>query len=168
MKSKSAQIKFGETIGVIIIVYIVVVVGFVWYNNVNSQNLAEMYDQDRKNLAFEKYYFIVNLDLIRESQRGFVDEEFDLDSLRVLSNYSQNQGREYMSSRLGFANVTILLLDPNNYQNVEEEISLYESYPEFSRVTALETFRTLVPVIDNEEDKTKLALLEVQVPVVEN
>jgi hypothetical protein len=86
---KKSQVKFGETIGIIIIVYIIVVLGFVWYNNTNTKSINEMFENDQRDRAFERYHFVMNLDLLHKSQRGFVDSEFDLNSLRAFSNFSK-------------------------------------------------------------------------------
>ena len=94
--SKSAQVKFGETIGVIFIVYLVIVVGFIWYNNSNSKAITEMIEKQDKQGAFERYDYILKLNLIHKSELGYIDKEFDKTSLDAMANYSQSvTGKEF-------------------------------------------------------------------------
>ena len=166
--SNKAQIKFGETIGVIIVVYIVIMVGLVWYNNVNMNDLSKLYEEDRKNLAFDKYYFIVNHHLLRQSEIGFIDERFDVVSLKNMEYYSMTTGREYMNSNLGFANISVVILAQDNLIERVDEITLYENYPERSRIQSQETFRTLIPIRDETLGITQVGVLEVRVPILRN
>ena len=157
---KKAQVKFGETIGIIIIVYIVVVVGFLWYNNVNTKNITEIYEKDQKNRAFEKYHYIINLHLIKSSQRGDIDEDFDKNSILTMGNYSKTkEGREFLRKSLGTSFVNIQLLDDSF--SPYENITLYNNTPDLEKKRyEIETFRTLIPVNDEINSRTEIGILE--------
>ena len=162
---KKAQIKFGETFAILIIVYIILVSGLMWYNSINSNDIRELYENDRKNQAFEKYYFIINLDLLHVSQRGFIDEEFDINSIRVFEGYLKSElGREYLRERLGDAIITIKIYNNTNLSNSKEEILLYNQTP--GNILGQETFRSLIPVRDESAKKNYIGLVEVKVPII--
>lgn len=167
MKKKS-QIKFGETIGILIIVYLVLVAGFMWYNKVNANNINDIYQKDKRAQAFEKYYFIVNLDMLHVSQRGFIDEEFDLNGLRSLNRYSKtDEGGEYLRKRLGEATITVEIFNHTNLRNSSETIILYNvSYDSnvANELLGVESFKTIIPIVDKTNSKHHIGLLEVKVP----
>lgn len=156
--NKLGQIKFGESIGVIIIVYIVIMVGFIWYNNVNSDNLVEIYEKDQQNRAFEKYHNIVNNHLIHSSQLGYIDEELDLYSLYTMKNYTQTkEGKQHLNSFLGNSLITVKLYDIN--MNSIKNITIYNnSKPEIEY--NLEFLRTLITVKDEINEKNLIGILE--------
>ncbi len=161
---KKAQVKFGETIGIIIIVYIIVVLGFVWYNNSNSKAINDIFEEDQRERSFERYHFVMNLDLLHKSQRGFVDSEFDLNSLRSFTEFSKEEGREFVRSKLGDSKVTLNLYSLNrslgdvSFDSIEN-LTLYNSTPDYEFQN--EGFTSLIPVYDYATKKTYLGILEV-------
>lgn len=172
--NKKAQIKFGETIGVILVVYIIIMTGMIWYNNINNKNLQEIRDNDLRERAFEKYYYLNNLDLIHISQRGYIDEEFDIIGLRTLENYSNTEnGREHLRKQLGESTIIVKVYNYStelNDTNYNELLVLYNNTPkEFDtvgnrlrKITSEDNFRTLIPIIDpTSEIKTKLGYLQI-------
>ena len=125
---KKAQVKFGETIGIIIIVYIVIMIGLLWYNDVNSDSLDELYTKDQKSRGFEKYYHITNNHMLREAQQGYIDEEFNLESIYAMSIFSQSKnGSDYLDKFLGYSSVSIKYYDIN-LEN-PKVIGIYSNYP---------------------------------------
>lgn len=158
MNKKKAQIKFGETFGIIILVYILIVAGMVWYNKVATNNIAEMQEQDNKDKAFEKYYYIVNSDLLHKSELGDVDEEFDLTSLKIFSEYSsQSENKEYIRRQIGESTVLVEIVDKDF--NSIENITLYNKTPK--EILGGEGFKTLIPVVDPINDVTHIGKLTV-------
>jgi len=157
MKSnKLSQIKFGETIGVIIIVYIIIMVGLIWFNNINNSDISDMSKKNLENKAFEKYQFVINFDLIHKSERGDIDEEFDLISLRALSNYSKTKiGEKYLSYRLSFSTITVDIYNKSvfsgiNDTNMQESLILYNKTPNSNReISDVIIYKTLIPIRDN-------------------
>jgi hypothetical protein len=172
---KKAQVKFGETFGVIIIVYFVIVAGFAWYNKENSKSIEELIEDDKFERSFEIYYFVVNNDLIRVSQRGVIDDELDLNGLRAFEKFSQNtENQEFLRRQLGESTVTISIFDYNTIQNSHLDdvdfkhykgghIILYNNTPE--GISDVEIFRTLIPVRNEAENRIDMGLLEVKVYV---
>ena len=160
MNRKKAQIKFGETFGIIIIVYIVVMVGMVWYNTSSGKEIREMNEENKVDRAFEKYYYVVNSNMLHLSQHGDIDEEFDLVSLRVFENYSDSEpAREMVRQQLGEALVTLDVYD--NEFNLIENFTVYNRTPE--EYKNREAFRTLIPVVDPIEKRTRIGMLYVYV-----
>ncbi len=161
--NKKAQIKFGETFGIIILVYIMFVSGMVWYNSVNSNSILEMQERDKIDRAFEKYYYVVNLDLLHVSEQGNVDQEFDLVSLRNFYNYSKtNDAREIVRRQLGDSLVRIQILDKvGDKFKIVENITLYNNSLDESDVKLKENFKTVVSVSDPITNDISLAYLEV-------
>ncbi|NQZ85110.1 MAG: hypothetical protein HRU03_05310 [Nanoarchaeales archaeon] len=157
--SKSAQVKFGETIGVIFIVYLVIVVGFIWYNNSNSKAITEMIEKQDKQGAFERYDYILKLNLIHKSELGYIDKEFDKTSLDAMANYSQSvTGKEFFRRKLGTSLVTFSLydIDMNSLYN----ITVYNNTPVDQRFKQT-SYRTLVPVYDGIKKTSYIGVLEI-------
>ena len=169
MKNKSAQIKFGETIGVIIIVYIIIMVGLIWFNNINNSDITKMNEKNLENKAFEKYQFIVNFDLIHKSERGDVDAEFDLISMKALSNYSKTKiGMNYLSNRLSFATVRVDIYNESvfsgiNKTNMQESILLYNKTPNPNQIDFQTIiYKTLIPIRNQINHKNDVGVIYIK------
>ena len=76
MTSKKSQLKFGEMFAIIFIVWLVLVIGAVWYTNYNKKEIVKINEESSKNLAFERYSFIRNIPYLRVSQLGEVEYTF--------------------------------------------------------------------------------------------
>lgn len=154
---RKGQIKFGETFGIIILVYIIVMVGMMWYNNINTKDINEMLQDDRRDRSFEKYYYIVNSNLLHKSEAGDIDEELDLVSLRIFSNFSNSTGKEFIRKQLGESTILIEIRD--FCYNSIENITLYNNTP--NGTLNVEKFKTLIPVISPINQTTYLGVLSV-------
>ena len=168
---KKAQVKFGESIAIIIIVYIVLMSSLIWYNNISKTEINKMYIDDQAERAFEKYTYIDSLDLLHVSQRGIADNEFDKNSLIAFSNYTSNNGdlggKEHIRKQLGESLVTIKIY---NYTSIESfnsylNLTLYNNTPkDYSpRTYDKNSYKTLVAVVDSNEKRTDIGLLEIYV-----
>ncbi len=178
-----AQIKFGETIGILFIVYLVLMFGIMWYNDKNSDDIDELYVKDAQDRALEKYYFILYSDLLKSSQQGFQKNTFDMVSLIAFSNYSKSsQGFSFLQNRLGEGVITLKVYDSSQkiYEDVDaqsstldfQELVLYNNSPVFrenSQLLRKQVFTSLIPVTDQREgkDKTNVGVLRVEVPFYE-
>lgn len=167
---KKAQIKFGEIIAVIIIVYIVLMTSLVWYNNSSSKDIRKMYAQDQSERAFEKYAYIESLDLIHVSQRGITDNEFDKNSLLALQNYTKTQnGKEHLRKQLGESLIVLKLYNYTSISNFEPylNVTLYNNTPNNYYQNRLNydiiNYKTLISVVDENEKKVDIGLLEISV-----
>ena len=162
---KKGQVKFGETFGIIFIVYIVLVIGFIWYNNINSKQVAQIFEDDQRDRAFERYYFITNLDMIHLSQRGYIDSDFDYYSLDIMQNYTQtDEGFEYFRSKLGESTITVNISSMNfsNSGVVFNHINYFVLYNNTPKQDYnIEKFTTLIPIRDSLNNKNYMGVLEV-------
>ena len=166
---KKSQIKFGETFGVIIIVYVIILVGLIWYNSINNTQIKRIYEKNLENEAFEKYQYIINFNLIHRSERGDVDELFDYASLKTMANFSRTKiGKEYLSRRLSLATIKLDIYNRSafngiNQTNMEEEIILYNNTPKKNQ-DILETpiYKTLIPIHDDLTGKNKIGALYIK------
>jgi hypothetical protein len=134
--------------------------GLIWYNNHSSKELNEISKEDQIDRAFEKYNYIVNSNLLRTSQQGDIDEEFDLVSLRAFSNFSKNEpGKELVRKQLTESTILVQIFDFKF--NSIENITLYNKTP--SEIEDWEQFRTLIPIKDPVSKKTYIGLILVKV-----
>ena len=157
--NRSAQVKFGETIGVIFIVYLVIVVGFVWYNNSNSKAIDEQLEKQRSELAFEKYDYILKLNLLHKSELGYIDQEFDKTSIESMANYSLSaSGREHFRKKLGTSRVDFYLYDIN--MDSVSNITVFNNTP-VNQTFKQTSYKTLVPVYDGIEKTSYVGVLEI-------
>lgn len=163
---KKAQIKFGESIGVIIIVYIIIMVGMIWFNSINNSDIQQTRNDDLKNKAFEKYFYVINLDLIHQSQEGDVKEEFNLNSLIAFTNYSKTQiGKKYLKKRLGEATITLDVYSREELLNgniPSKKLVLYNVTPAKNKdITNTDLFRSLIPVHDEINKTNEIGILKI-------
>ncbi len=159
LNSRSGQIKFGETIGVIFIVYLVIVIGFVWYNSYNSKVIAEQLEKQQSEKAFEKYDYILKLNLLHKSELGYIDQEFDKTSIDSMANYTKIPlGYEHFRRKLGTSKVDFYLYDIN--MNSISNITVYNNTP-VNKTFKQTSYRTLVPVYDGIEKTSYLGILEI-------
>lgn len=155
---KKAQIKFGETFGIIILVYILIVAGMIWYNKVASNNIAEIQEKDNRDKAFEKYYYVINSDMLHKSQLGVTDEEFDLSSLKIFYEYSRSdENKEHIRKQIGESTILVEIVDKDF--NGIENLTLYNKTP--TEIKTKESFKTLIPIEDPIEDVTYIGKLTV-------
>jgi hypothetical protein len=165
INSRKAQVKFGETIGVIFIVYLVIVLGFVWYNSSNSKAIAEQLEKQQNEQAFEKYDYILKLNLLHKSELGYIDQEFDKTSIESMANYTLlDFGKEHFRKRLGTSRVDFYLYDIN--MNSISNITVYNNTPvsddPFNNRRFKQTsYRTLVPVYDGVGKTSYVGVLEI-------
>lgn len=171
---RKSQIKFGETIGIIFVVYLVLVFGVMWYSSENESDLQEMKADNSQQQALEKYYYIIYSDLLKTSQRGFEKNYFDLVSMEALADYSKSkEGKDYLRGRLGEGLITLKLYNGSDVYSttpgeIDKEFVLYNHSPEFreqSQLVRREVFTSLIPVQDDKkEGKIQLGVLRVEVP----
>lgn len=162
--SKKSQIKFAETIGVIIIVYIILMIGLIWYNNVNTKQLNQINQINNQDLAFEKYYYIVNADFLHFSQKNDIDEEFDLVALESIYDYSENLGEKFLYSKLKNSLIKVKIYENIGYDlTFIKEIVLYNKSIKKTNLKSIQNFNTLIPIIDSINQKTLIGFLEVKV-----
>lgn len=168
---KKSQIKFGESIGVIVIVYIVLMSSLMWYNNISKTDINNLYLDDQKERAFEKYTYINNLDLLHISQRGITDNEFDKNSLIAFSSYTKItgnlSGKEHIRKQLGESVVTIKIYNYTSIKNFTPylNLTLYNNTPKDYNSKTYEkvSYKTLVSVTSTNEKRTDIGLLEIYV-----
>ncbi|MCA9486028.1 hypothetical protein H6501_02760 [Candidatus Woesearchaeota archaeon] len=168
--SSKSQIKFSESIGVILIVYLIIIAGLYWYNEVHLDSLRELTKEDNRLRSIETYNFVVNTDLLRLSQESVVEGEIDLLSLEVFHEFSQTEeGYEYLEKKLGNAQVNLTLYKMKNsgleLDPVDDgKFEIYTKWPE--DVLDEEIFRSVVPIINSSSKEVFIGILEIKVPLV--
>lgn len=166
-----AQIKFGETIGIIIIVYLVLILGLSFYNNSNNKDLQELLESDQEARAFEKYAYIMSSPMLYVSERGNVENEFDKLSFVAFENFSKNpQGREYLRRQLGEALITVEVYTSQNFLDGEindvESFTLYNFTENLSLESNVEVFTSIIPIYDSINKTYEIGVLQIQTPVI--
>jgi hypothetical protein len=161
-KNKSSQIKFGETIGVILIVYVIILLGFSWYNSITNDRIIELEEQNVKFRNNEKFDYVLNLELLRLKNRGSIQKEFDYYSLIAFEDYTKNKNGEGFGKtkeNLGYAIVKVNILGSNF--GVEESIVLFDNQLEDDKIESQKSYKVIVPIRDGQEYTTKLGIMEV-------
>lgn len=167
---KKAQVKFGEAFGVLIIVYIVLTVGMSWYSSINEKDIREMSMKDAQNRAFEKYNFIMSLNLIRNSENENIDYFLNLNSIETFQNFTKTQnGSKYASTKLGLTNISIQLF---NYSGIEDftpyrNITLYANIPDENQIADFTTlsYKSVVPVYNPVKKQMDIGYMHIKVYV---
>lgn len=160
---KKGQVKFGETFGIIFLVYIIIMVGMIWYNNINNNTIEELNQDSQRDRAFEKYHFILNSNLLHKSELGDVDEDFDYYSLISFEEYSKGDSKEFVRNELGESTVIVEVYD-RELNELRDPIVLYNNTvePKDGTRKKIETFRSLIPVIDTVKKETHMGVLIVK------
>jgi len=167
MLKKKAQVKFGESIGIIIIVFFILMSGLIWYDKINKSSLEDISKEDQQFRAFEKYHFLRQLDLIHVSQRGIVDKKFDLNSLILFSEFVKTStGKEYAFSKFKKSTIQIGIynnFDELNDNNPSTKILLYNNTPnENDKILENTIFRTYFPILNSSSKKVLIGLVEIE------
>lgn len=161
---KKAQIKFGETIGIIIIVYLIIMVGLIWYNNYNTKSLNELRINDLNDRAFEKFNYLNKLTLIHLTQEGIVNYQFDKNSLAIMAIMSKTkEGKEYFSKQLGESTIIIEIFNSSNTNLLyfEERIILYNNTPNKEKnIINQQIYKSLIPVYDSKDKSIKIGYMQ--------
>lgn len=165
---KKSQVKFGETFAVIIVVYLIILIGSVWYNGINKDQLEELNEKNQMNLAFEKYRFLSNLDVLMVSQKGRVGQSFDYHALKSFYNFSQSESVDYLQRNLGEAYIHIYLYNFSVYSQDPENAISYENFTlynyTFDTRSSNEVFWSIISVENQVEDKTSIGVLKMEFP----
>lgn len=164
---KKAQVKFGESIGVIFIVFLLLFSGLIWYNKANSQDVVEMRERDMFDQAFEKYYYISSLDLLHYSQNGIVDSEYDMAALDAFYNFSKtDEGIEFLRPQLKQSEIVLkVYADTDDFKNdvLAKEVVLYNQSPgSLKQVKQIIPFKTLIPIV-NYSDSVVIGVIDLKV-----
>ncbi len=160
--SKAGQVKFGETIGIIFIVYILIMVGFTWYNSITQDDFAELQEDVDREAVFDKYNFIVQSSFLRKSQGTDTENVMDYRSFMAFYNYSQTEdGKRFLRSRLGEGMISIYFYEVNDqsqlvgvdldgengFNKVEDTLVIYNyTRDDGSRLRKQENVLTTFPV----------------------
>ncbi len=112
---KTAQIKIGEVIGIIFVVYLMLMFALSWFSKSSSETIAEMRERDAVNEAYDIFNFILNNPNLQYKVRGLTESSHTLDliNLMTLSRNIKNH-REYYPRKLGYSEIVIDLYDFRN------------------------------------------------------
>jgi hypothetical protein len=118
---KKAQVKFGETIGVLFIVYFLIMIGLVWYNSSNSSDLKELSQKKVEAEVFQKQTFLLHSSLLKSSNFNEKENYVDEITLKAFYNFSKTEnGTEFLKDKLGNALVTIQIFSYDEIKNIND------------------------------------------------
>lgn len=178
--NKTGQVKFGETIGIIFIVYILIMVGFTWYNSITQDDFAELQEDVDREAVFDKYNFIVQSSFLRKSQGTDTENVMDYRSFMAFYNYSQTEdGKRFLRSRLGEGMISIYFYEineqsqlvgvdldgENGFNKIEDTLIIYNyTRDDSSRLRKQENVLTTFPVDFSyrKEKLTRIGVLSLQ------
>lgn len=178
--NKTGQVKFGETIGIIFIVYILIMVGFTWYNSITQDDFAELQEDVDREAVFDKYNFIVQSSFLRKSQGTDTENVMDYRSFMAFYNYSQTEdGKRFLRSRLGEGMISIYFYEineqsqlvgvdldgENGFNKIEDTLIIYNyTRNDGSRLRKQENVLTTFPVDFSyrKEKLTRIGVLSLQ------
>ncbi|MEC8221288.1 MAG: hypothetical protein VX028_04390 [Nanoarchaeota archaeon] len=178
--NKTGQVKFGETIGIIFIVYILIMVGFTWYNSITQDDFAELQEDVDREAVFDKYNFIVQSSFLRKSQGTDTENVMDYRSFMAFYNYSQTEdGKRFLRSRLGEGMISIYFYEineqsqlvgvdldgENGFNKIEDTLIIYNyTRDDGSRLRKQENVLTTFPVDFSyrKEKLTRIGVLSLQ------
>jgi hypothetical protein len=169
--TRKAQIGFGEIFAIIFIVYLVLMIGLVWYNKISNKNLQEIGDRDFINQAYEKYHYFMNLDVVHVSEQGVIKDQFDYQALLFFKEYTSKTEYGPIKNQLGKAKISVRIfsvtpqqLNPNvKITSLTPEIVLYDNL-NTSIEENVQKFPALISIRDTYKNKNYLGLLEVGIP----
>ena len=160
MRNKS-QIKFGETFGILIIMYFVIIFGIKFYESYLKDNIEEIKEEDRKLRENEKFTYFSKLNYLKYSVSGINKYGFDLYSLEAYKNYTDIY-EDDVEEKLGYANATIYIIDINNSNynlSVNRTINLYENTLDDFKSKII--YREIHPIRDMINERNYLGILQV-------
>jgi hypothetical protein len=156
--SKKSQVKFGETFGVMIIMYFVIIFGMYWYDSYLQDVKEDLFKKNKKLIEKERIEYISNLKYLKYSFSGIIGEEFDLYSLYAYSKYSKNETyKKEIRKNLGTSLVVLKVL--NESLQINQTIILYNN--SLDNPTDISIFRLMYPIKNSVLEKTNLGLLEI-------
>jgi hypothetical protein len=160
--NKKSQIKFGETIGVVLIVYVVILLGFSWYNSITNDKIIELEEKNVKFRNNERFDYVLNLELLRLKNRGSIQKEFDYYSLLAFEDYTKDKKDKSFkktSENLGFAFVKIDILGSNF--DIEESITLFDNKLDENDIRSQKSYKVVIPIKDEQRYVTRLGIMEI-------
>jgi phosphotransferase system glucose/maltose/N-acetylglucosamine-specific IIC component len=168
--NKKSQVKFGETFAIIILVYIILMGGLLFYNNYNENSLFEIKNKYQNELAFEKYNFIKNLNLIHVTNKGVIEDEFSLLNLLIFYNFSKtDEGKKFLEPSLENAIFSMKIYQFNettlkyNFDKETLNFTFYNKTPKNKEKYNIKNFKT-ISIVYNEFNKTKeIAILNLEI-----
>ncbi len=166
---KKAQVKFGEAIGVIIIVSVVIFLGLFWYQSLTEEKILKIIEEDSLERTFEKYTYLINLNFIRVSENSVVRNDFSLIALRTFQNISKDQENlEFFRQNLGRSEIIVDIYNESfldSSKDYFERILLYNNTDNLNnaRMNRFRTLKTLIPVLDEINGKNYVGILSMKI-----
>jgi len=155
-KSGKGQVQMGETIAVLLVFFILVLIGFVFYTKIAKSNIEAEQDEQRQLKAIEVAQKASFLPEVQCSEENIItDNCIDFEKLNAAKDIVKDNGLQYFDI-LGFSNITI-----------------FEIYPDYARITLyerpLEDFKTRsvtnvpIAIFYPKERKHHFAVMKVEV-----
>jgi hypothetical protein len=166
---KKTQVKFGETIAVMIVVSIIIFLGLAWYQNINTNDLKEIREKDANLRAFEKYNYIINLDILHQSENSVIDNDLSLASLKAFEKFLEKEENfEIISRNLGKNLITISIFNETFLEGNKkpfEKIILYNNSLDEETLRSSLSFLSPISIIDIGNNRKYFAILEMYVQI---
>ena len=118
MKNKKSQIKMFETIAVLLIFFVLVGFGLIFYSGIQKQGFQEKQEENFELMAIQTAQLVSFLPELQCSSDGIItDDCFDIlkvEALREIINNPQNQKlkNEYYYDLFGFSSISIEQIYP--------------------------------------------------------
>lgn len=158
LKNKKSQIQFGESFGVLIIVYLLVVLGFSFYNSYLNDKNEESQKENQKFLNNERFHYVKNLELLKTSNRNIIKTTYDYDNLKVFKKYSESQiGKKKLDETIGFGIIEIKLLNFNNGLN--ESFLIYNKSINKNKIKNIKKRDILIPIENVRNGVTRIGIM---------
>lgn len=176
---KKAQIKFGETFAIIFIVFLIVMIGGLWYNNIMTSEVQDMREEQQREEALIMFSYMTNDPFVRDTRMGYVEGKMNLDSIEAFHNFSNSEeGVDYLRPRIGEGIATIEVYNRSTLHEVDGDVVAQEQYTLYNYTSPStqdvmlsgglvnwESFTTFVQVYDPNKEETNIARLNVRVPI---
>ncbi len=111
MKNKKSQIKMFETIAILLIFFVLIGFGLIFYGRIQGQSFQEKQEEDFELKAIQTAQLVSFLPELQCSSNGvIVDDCFDILKIKALKEFIQhnpNIGNEYYFDFFGFSRITI-------------------------------------------------------------
>ncbi len=134
---KKTQIKIGETIGVVFIVYLIVFFGGSWFLSSQNKSNQEFKETQALIKAYNIYNYVINHPFLRVTITGIIEEDQKLNylALKTFSNFTNKsiQNELYYKNKLGDSLITINLYNYTGSKLVNfENYTLYNNTKKYS------------------------------------
>ena len=160
-KSGKGQVQMGETIAVLLVFFILVLIGFVFYTKIAKSNIEAEQDEQRQLKAIEVAQKASFLPEVQCSEENIItDNCIDFEKLNAAKDIVKDNGLQYFDI-LGFSNITIFEIYPGSAEFGPGGISVYER--PLGNFTSKSVTNVPIAIFYPKERKHHFAVMKVEV-----